>query len=247
MLKKKIVMLIAAAMMTLSASSAFAAFADMELIRVVYERTTGTTEQVTDLGTISSNLTGTHTYAGATLTANNSANLFATYFAVNKNTGDMWVSGSSDTTIAPVAVGTPGFTSFKNGVGGVYLTYNAATPDANGVRTGLQSAPNSFKTKLDANQGAFGNAVNIATRVNSEISLASLVGAASGSVTQNLYFLNGNAAGSVGQLVASITTSANGSTTVAAPTATTPIPPAFFLMGSGLLGMFGLRRKNKVA
>jgi FtsH-binding integral membrane protein len=83
---------------------------------------------------------------------------------------------------------------------------------------------------------------------SAETSLASLVGATSGSVTQNLYFwANAYAAvpaDTIGVLAATITTSYNGTSVV---TAATPIPPAFFLMGSGLLGMFGLRRKNKVA
>jgi hypothetical protein len=102
---------------------------------------------------------------------------------------------------------------------------------------------------LSANQGAIGNAITIATRPGTEASLGSLVGATSGSVTQNLYFLdNANGANKVGVSVATISTNFDGSTTIVTPnTAATPIPPAFFLMGSGLLGMFGLRRKNKVA
>ena len=254
MLKKKIVMFIAAAMMTLSASSAFAAFADLELIRVVYERGTGTTEQVTDLGNVNTIIAdvkanGTKTFTGATLTttAGNSANLYAAYFAVNRTTGDLWVSGSTDTTLAPVAVGSPGFSVMKSGVLPMYTYYNGVlvTTDANGVKTGSQTYASSYVKKLTASQGSLGNAIDIATRPNTEISLASLVGATSGSVTQSLYKLNGLIAGDVGLFTdaISITTNFNGSTTVSS----TPIPPAFFLMGSGLLGMFGLRRKNKVA
>ena len=50
MFKKKLTMLIAAALMTLSTSSAFAAFADSELIRVYYDRNGA--EIATDLGKV---------------------------------------------------------------------------------------------------------------------------------------------------------------------------------------------------
>jgi len=244
MLRKRIVMLIAAALMTLTASSAFAAFADLELLRVVYERTTGTTEQITDMGAVSTFLTGTHTIAGDALTANNANNLFVSYMAINKTTGELWVSNSA--AVAPIAVGTAGFNSTKTGFNSVYSYYNTLTADANGVKTGSQSAANSFKSKLDASQGSLANGINIATRTTTEASLASLVGnAGAAPVAQTLYyFLSGNAGGSIGANTGvTILTKADGSTTTSA----TPIPPAFFLMGSGLLGMFGLRRKNKVA
>jgi hypothetical protein len=126
----------------------------------------------------------------------------------------------------------------------VYAGYNAALAAGSNTVTVLQSDLNSYKSKLSAAQGALGNAINIATRPNTEISLASLINGTATSVTQNLYSLAGTTAGSKGVFTtAIITTYADGRTNVSA----TPIPPAFFLMGSGLLGMFGLRRKNKVA
>jgi hypothetical protein len=188
------------------------------------------------------------TIAGTALSATNSANLFAAYFAIDRNAGgvtnspDLWVSGSTDVALAPKAVGTLGFTTAKNGSNAVYNYYNQTA--TSGIGDQANSA--SYTKSLTASQGAIGNAVTIATRPNTEISLAGLVGATSGSVTQNLYyFANANTANSVGLQVATITTNFDGSTTINATT--TPIPPAFFLMGSGLLGMFGLRRKTKVA
>src|SRR6185369_16678479 len=121
MFRKKLAVLVAAALMTLSASSAFAAFGDMELIRVYYERTTGTVEVATDLGNIDNLLAApSTTIAGAFGTVGTSANMYAAYFAVDRAHNMLWASGSSDVTNAPVAVGSPGYTSLKSGSSSVY-------------------------------------------------------------------------------------------------------------------------------
>src|ERR1039457_4602838 len=211
---KKLTTIMAAVVLTLSlAGNALAKFQDLELIRAVYERTTGTTEQITDMGVVSTILTGTHNNPGDPLTANNAANLFVSYFVVNITTGELWVSG--DSSVAPVAVGTPGFNVLKNGTPTFYSYYNGLTADTNGVKIGQQSYGSSFKTKFDANQGALGNAINITTRTTTEANLATLVNGSATSVTQTLYYLsNANTAGSAGVAVATITTKAEGSTTI---------------------------------
>ena len=242
MLKKKIVMLIAAALMTLSASSAFAAFADMELIRVVYDRAGN--EYATDLGNVNTLI---NSATPTTIAGNGAAGLVA-YFAIDKTTNQLWVSGS---TSAPSAInGTSGgLTTTKSGVTSVYAQYNQGIVGGATNYTGLASAIGSYKNKLSATQGFLGNAISSATKGNTEASLAAIIAAGAGSVTQNLYYWNDGlttvAANKIGVWTNNtiITTYSDGSTTIAS----TPIPPAFFLMGSGLLGMFGLRRKNKVA
>ena len=55
MLKKKFAAFIAVALIQLSSSAAFAAFADLDLVQVVYERNGGA-EYATDLGNIRSGL-----------------------------------------------------------------------------------------------------------------------------------------------------------------------------------------------
>ena len=107
------------------------------------------------------------------------------------------------------------------------------------------SAPTAYyKNNLSAVTGSMGNNINSATRMNTEASLDGLIGSGSGSVTQALYFWDNITttvtADKSGVEVARITTNADGSTVITAPT---PIPPAFFLMGSGLLGLLGLRRR----
>ena len=222
MLKKLITLIVSVLLVLGTVGSACAALADLELLRVVYERTTGTTEQITDLGPVGTVLTGTHTIAGDALTATKANNLFVSYMAINKTTGELWVSNS--TTIAPIAVGTAGFNSTKTGFNSVYYYYNTVlTADANGVWTGSQSYPNSFKSKLDASQGSLANGIDIATRTTTEASLASLVGnPGAAPVVQILYyFLNANTGGSTGVPVATITTLANGSTVISPPPAPT--------------------------
>ena len=197
MFRKKIAVTIAAALMTLSASSAFAAFADLELIRVYYDRTgaVGTPSTI--------------------------------------NGGGLGLNG------------------IKNGTTPMYSEYNT---QGGTEYTGLASGSSSYKTKLSSTQGTLAAAISTASRLNTEVSIASLIGASSGSVTQALYFWDKAtstlAADKIGVLAATIVTNADGSTiitsSIPAP-APTPIPPAFLLMGSGLLGMVGLRRKNKVA
>jgi hypothetical protein len=240
---KKLAIFAVAALLTLSASSAFAAFGDLELIRVYYERTTGTAELVTDLGNVNTIIAGGGTVAGSFGTVGTPANMFAVYYAIDHVTQQLWVSGSMLS--APVAVGSPGFTTTKSATNLVAGYYNSLGTVVGTQYTASQSFANSYRLKLAASQGAIGNTVNIATRPNTEISLASILGG-SGSVSQKLYFFSSpNTAGSLGVEMATIVTNWDGSTTIT-PMNNTPIPAAAWLLGSGLMGLVGLRRKFNV-
>ena len=239
MFRKKLAVLVAAALMSLTASSAFAAFADLELIRVYYDRSGA--EIATDLGKVKDIIAApTSTFAGSFggLTTG-----FVSYFALDRTTGvsQLWVSGVVNTP-STIVGGATGLTGLKSGTTNMYSLYNTM----GGTNyTGLASATNSYKAKVSASQGTMALAISNASRLNTEASLTSVL--AGGSVTQSLYFWNNAlttvAADKIGKSVATITTNADGSTTVT----TTPIPAAFYLMGSGLLGLVGLRRRNKVA
>ena len=247
MLRKKIAATVAAALMTLSASSAFASFADLELIRVYYDRSGN--EYATDLGNVKAlTAAGANTTIAGSFGSLSAGSSFAAYFALDRSTGELWASNSTTTT--PLINGTSvGLTTLKSGTTNMYSLYNT---QGGTTYSGLASASNSYKNKISATQGNLANAINNTYRMGTEASLASVIGTPDGSAAQTLYYwYNGTttiAQDKIGFSLASITTLADGSTVITSNlNPTTPIPPAFLLMGSGLLGMVGLRRKNKVA
>jgi hypothetical protein len=236
MFKKKLAILAAAAMLTLSASSAFAAFGNLELVRVTFNQTGGTTEIATDLGNVSTVLAGGTFGAGAnafTAQAGGTSfsNLNSVYFAVNTTTKELWITGVNPSIFAGKSAT---ITSLTTSIFNYYNTFGTTTVLADA------SNPSSYRVKADStNQfGQFGTAITAAARPYTEANLAAL--ATGGSVTQDIYYFASYAAAGAGVKVGSITTNANGSSTVTA----TPIPAAFYLMGSGLLGLVGLRRRN---
>ncbi|RII25236.1 MAG: hypothetical protein CXR30_19135 [Geobacter sp.] len=240
MLKKRIAITLAAAMLTLSASSAFASFADLELIRVCYDRAGA--EIGTDLGKVKDILAApTTTVAGS---FGELATGYVVYFALDRTTNELWATGSN--TVPSTITGTIyGLTGLKSGTTSMYSWYNT---QGGTNYTGLASDTNSYKGKISATQGNMAASITAASRLNTEASLASLITNGSGSVTQTLYYwangLTTITAEKTGVAVATITTNFDGTTTINTPT---PIPAAFYLMGSGLLGLVGLRRRNKVA
>jgi hypothetical protein len=224
---KKLASVVAFAALSISAGSAFAAFADKELIRVVYERG-GTTEQVTDLGSVGGLLTGSHSFTTGAISATNASNLFVCYFAVDRTTAEMWVGSSS----APASTGQVGTPDVAGHFDKVYSYYNSLVAGANGVKTGQQSNANSFTSQLNTAQGKLAGSIT----GNSEASLASLVNGTATAVTQTLYYLNGTD----GALAKAIITTSNTADAITP----TPIAPAFLLMGSGLIGLFGYRKRG---
>jgi len=233
MSKVKLSALIAGCLLTLTANSAFATFADLELIRVYYDRSGY--EIATALGKVK-DLTsgGTTMYWGTVAPLTSGA---AVYFAFDRTSNHLWATGKVG---APSVIvgGLAGIASIKGGTTNLYMAYNTQGGSH-------YSAPTAYyKNNLSAVTGSMGNNINSATRMNTEASLDGLIGSGSGSVTQALYFWDNITttvtADKSGVEVARITTNADGSTVITAPT---PIPPAFFLMGSGLLGLLGLRRR----
>lgn len=245
-MKKQMIALVAGALMALSANSAFAAFGDLELIRVYYDR--AGSEIATDLGSVSSILgtTGPQTFAGSFGSLTNG---YAVYFALDRATNNLWVSGNTATP-SVINGGTSGLTGTKNGTNSMYTTYNT---QGGTNYTGLASATNSYKNKLSATQGTMANAINTATRLNTEASLASIIGVSGASANQALYYWNNGlttlTAEKTGVNAATIVTNFDGTTTITSATQATPtpIPAAAYLLGSGLLGLVGIRRKANKA
>jgi hypothetical protein len=238
--KPQFILLLLVLILATSSQSALATFADSHLIRVYYDRFDGR-EVVSDLGVITSLLAaqGEQVYAGSFgQIDSNSASTFAVYFAVDRVTNQLWASGSTSTPSVIVG-GATGMATIKSNVPSIYPLWNT---QGGATYFGGPFPLASYKTRLSATQGNLGGAINAATRIYTELPLANLAN----NNTQFLYYWNNgvttNALEKVGVPVAVITTNFDGSTTLAA--LPTPIPAAAWLLGSGLLGLVGIRRRN---
>jgi len=225
MLKKLVTTIVLACLALSMAGSAFADFADSRLIRVYYDRNGN--EIATDLGDVKGVIAaGTTTINGSfgSLAAN--ATTFAVYFALERPVGvnQLWASGKTNAT-STIVGGATGLTSLKSGTGSMYALYMDNNPNGTDY-TGSASATSSYKNKLSATPGWLANSVNAASRLNTEASLASVIGAGSGSISQILYFWNNavttDADEKIGVPVATITTNSDGSTVIST---TKPSPP----------------------
>jgi hypothetical protein len=241
---KKFAVAAAAAALCLGvAGNALAAFEYGELTRIYYDNVTANKEVGSDLG-LTSNLlaTGGSNLNAISLVAGKGFDLSTSkvgYFSYDTNTAMLYISGAA------------GLTNYK-------------VNDTTGLETALASVIDNYSLKQDGNTMAIttswsyfkqldkggvtpGQLANSATGGNVDASLASLVSASS--LTQSLYAfdLSAGIGNILGTEVAKIITNADGSTTIAAldtNTTATPIPAAFYLMGSGLMGLVGLRRKK---
>lgn len=255
-MKKKLVALFAAALMTVSfAGNAMAAlWLEGDLIRVVYD-TVGGNEVATDLGSLSTVSAG-GTFGGgvnavtlAQFTGSNWSSLHVAYFMLSQTpTQTAAVSGAFNGSVTSEA---GGYTSFQPGAS-LALGQYAATALVSGATATVslpKSTTNSFYTQLDVGsgvaQGDFGGLIVTTTNAAGAISLAAL--ATTGYVDQTLFTWSNSALDAAGRLAGTkgvtLTTMADGSTVINGGAAAVPVPPAFFLMGSGLLGIFGVRRK----
>jgi hypothetical protein len=248
-MKKKMIVLLAAALLALGASNAMAYFEDYELIRVVYNASTGN-EMATDLGNITTLLGnaasagaagytvggGSNAFTGGTaLGSSANANLYSAYFALD------YIAGSSTNTwFSSTAATSPNnagqYDPMKNAAMSTFFL-NYMGPGTESVQTMKGAGSNSYQANFDATPGNFAAYLDTLT---GEASLATL---ASGSVSQNLFFWADGSVNGNGVKVLDILTNADGSTTLKATA--TPIPAAAYLLGSGLMGLLGLRRKQR--
>jgi hypothetical protein len=268
-MKKKLVALLAAALMTVSfAGTALAAFGNGELIRVVYDTTTTGKEYATDLGSWTTltglATTGNQTVGGGTdaiTLANTGAsswgNLVVAYFLVDTTTGANQIAVAGDAN--GLITGKYKYSGASANAQSVNTTYLNAAGANTSVALAAKNTGNTFYNLMDGgaaqpNVGGYGGWVfNAASNPGGVLNLAALT--TTGYVDQTIYSwtnpVNGNLGlqnGTAGTASFTVRTMADGSTLInpgAAAPAPVPVPPAFFLMGSGLLGMFGIRRKMK--
>jgi hypothetical protein len=237
---KKLVTILAAALLTLgAAANAMAYFDDLSLVRVVYDSSNPAGVEVAyDLGNINSYLASGGTFsAGSSILADfgsvTADKLRVAYFAYDSSTSSMWVSGGDTAPTANIG-------AFDNVFNSSFMTalgvYQASGTDK--AVTTMDNA-NSYYTWFNQSGNLTGS---FAGSFNTNVGEASLADMATGTA-QKLYFFAEANNGGTGVMAMNITTNANGSTTLAAEATPTPIPPSFLLMGSGLLGMVGIRRK----
>lgn len=245
-MKKKFVSILAAALFTIGmASQAMAYFDNGNLIRIVYQTSGGTAEVATDLGNFSSFMAGTAPAApsfiqggtagtaGALFGNTALSNLNVTYMVYDTNNPDANPATFSGGATAPNLV--DGI-QWGNATSGLQAYYGAVGTQQ---VVGSMGAANSY-SNLFANGGVglLGGMVDQSVEAN----LAALAGG--GSVNMTIYAFADTVNGSALQTLGTITTNASGLTVSDATP--TPIPPSFLLMGSGLLGMVGIRRKFTV-
>jgi hypothetical protein len=210
---KNIISILTASLLSLSAGNALAAFADLRLIRVYYDRAGA--ELSTDMGSVTTILTSAtpNTVKGSFSDISGTATTLAAYFALDRAGNRFWVSGIDITaaaaTFAPATLGS--LTGINNGTTPMYAQFNT---QGGTNYSGLASNPSSYKNKISSVQGYFSNTVTAANnaRTYSEATIANAP------VTQTLwYWSNGlatTAGGKTGVAVATIVTNADGSTTI---------------------------------
>jgi len=255
-MKKKMITLLAAAMLTMSiAGTASAAFVEGDLIRVVYD-TVGSKEIATDLGSWSAiKGTANNTALGGGVDAFTLSQFGATTQFADLKVGYFLVDATTNANRVAVAGDANGVSSASrkfsgyNGAAGTILTQYRAnlTASPNTAIMADKTGVNTFYKNMEGaglTPGLYGPWTT--TNAGGVLNLAAL--ATTGYVDQTIYTWTGtNLATSLivpGTKALTLRTMANGTSVLTSGgTAATPIPPAFLLMGSGLLGMVGIRRK----
>jgi len=247
-MKKKFFAVIAASLLIFGiAGQAMAYFEvdDLRLIRVVSQVSgSGNNEVVTDLGhfdatslytggsiTFDTNNFSTSQFGGTAIT-----NLAVQYYIANTSTfNQVWISGpAAGQTVLGNDYG-------MSALGGMYMVNYVANQYGTAQVVWSQDGINSVKNQLE-NGGLYRG--GMASFVDSGIASVALTGSA---VEQYLYYYSSDwSASASGIAIAKIITNADGSTTISAISAV-PIPAAIWFLGSGLIGLVGVRRRMTVA
>ena len=243
-MKKKMIALLAGLMLTLSAGSAFAYFGtvsgnNLDLVRVVYD-TAGSVEVATDLGSVDgSGLASASAFSLSQFgTGKTFANLNVAYFAFDTTTHSLWTTSTQ--LPAGFTTGTVGSAISASGLmSGYYNSLGGST----GTVVASQSNVNSFFSQFDLGGAATGSADAVLNPATNELNLAALATAGYADLQLYKFTITGSGRNTAVSVASDLVlrTNADGTTSVQA----TPIPAAAWLFGSGLMGLFGLRRKAR--
>lgn len=240
-MKKKLIALLAGALMTVAfAGNALAYFEDTTLTRVVFNSTVSN-EQHIDLGSIST-LTGVGYNATLATGAAGWDDLFSpvagtkvVYFGQDMTTGNFWVSAASG---ANVTISASQLSNLQSKIDKVQSNdmSKVSTIDGTVAEAMINRTGDTYSYYKQFGTGGKMSSFNVTVET-------SLTQAA----TQSLYFFDIAGGSLAGVEVATITTNLNGSTSIhsLSENPAVPIPAAAYLLGSGLLGLVGIRRRMK--
>jgi hypothetical protein len=243
---KRMLGILVALMLVLGfAGHGMATMADLEVVRVIYDQTTGL-EYASDLGKIGvgnlalggsgafsgNNVNLDHAFTPTSVLGATAATdtLKVAYMAVDQTNGYMWLSG----TTANRTYNTGNDSNYA-AMTGMYAYYGAASSDASKSMTADARSYWIGMNGTGSNVGSFDRFFTSGTGEAAFTygTLADL----------NLYYYaNPYAPGLSGLNMGTLQVNADGSTTLN-PSAV-PIPAAVWLLGSGLLGLIGVRRRN---
>lgn len=245
---KKFIAIFVAVLTLGLAAQATAYFEEDHLIRVVYDKNGGGKEVATDLGDISTWITPGVSPANVVVGGGESAwdlsmfpgkslsDLVVEYYAINYNNANAWTSGS----LPDQKSGPRRFTVFNSAAGNArayYRTLPITGSTVVGSETSYKSHYAMF-AKFGLSIGGFNEFLYPV--FNGEENLAVL--STQGYVDQVIYFYDNPQAAAYGVPVAIVRTMADGSTII--NPGVVPVPASVLLLGSGLLGLISVRRKN---
>lgn len=256
-MKKKMIVLLAAAMMTLAAGNAFANYGNLDLVEVFYNTATSN-ETAIDLGTLTANAQGGYNLAynsAAPLSINSTTagqtlgtSTQVAFYALDNANSTALVSSTNG---APTqidlyqsTIGTAASTmqalGYTSGQGAV-ISGRLAT--LNGSAAGWSDG---FINQMRTSGLWYGGYVNAVGEANLSTTAAAnlgIYGVNDQTVGNGAVALDFNATVTFDGTNAVTSLTNDNGTGGTAPA--TPIPAAAYLLGSGLLGLFGLRRKQK--
>lgn len=226
------------------AGQASADFDNTYLLRAVYD-TAGTLESVTGLGPITDKtepftynvIYNSDKFTTAMFGGADFSKLRVAYFAVDFYDKDVYLSGPID---GYQLSGNRKLSVINTAITGVIAGYNKILSDDQKMGIMAKSGVQSYYTLMDKNgtaTGSFGQFLTLP--FNGEASLAPL--ATVGYVDQTLFYYGNADTSAPGVKMAVIRTFADGHTELN-PNAV-PVPASVLLLGSGLLGLIGIRRK----
>lgn len=241
---KKLLGVLAAGLLVFGvAGQAKAAFSSGDIVEVVYQTTAsgGTTEVGIDLGSAATATVTSINALNSSVNLNtyftNLSNLEVAFFAAVPSGGNkgVWASDAVGSTPAIAGLLTPAISNI-NTVVTLYGSLSAASGGASTVSTALTTANNYYST-LDESGAAVGSIHGYLAPGTIEASLVN------GSSTLDSLFKISSSTSPLFTLDATLTGGIL--TTTAQPNASpVPIPPSVLLLGSGLLGLVGIRRRE---